>query len=316
MRSLAIAAHHPFRSPKAKQEYLQFYDHLAEQWPTRSETRVVDTAFGQTFIRIQGPVDGAPLVLLPGDTETSLSWSPVIEPFSLSFRTYAIDHVYDNGRSTYSREMSRPADFVGWIDEVFDALRLEQLNLAGYSYGAWQAALYALAHPNRIEKLVLLAPSATVLSPGPMLLARAVLYHFLPCRFVARNYFHWYGPDAMQDDRTRARVDEMVDEDLLARRCFKKRKFAPPTVLTDANWKALRTPTLFLVGENDRTYSAQRAVRRLHLVAPLVEAKIAPNTDHYILLVSPDWVVRNMLRFLQEPGVSLHNKHGDHDDHI
>ena len=113
-------SHHPFRSPEAKQEYLHFYDHLAEQWPTQSETRVVGTAFGQTFIRIQGPVDAAPLVLLPGDTETSLSWMPVIEPFSQNFRTYAIDHVYDNGRSIYTRDMSRPADFVAWLDEVFE----------------------------------------------------------------------------------------------------------------------------------------------------------------------------------------------------
>ena len=305
---MAIAAHHPFRSPEAKQEYLRFYDHLAEQWPTPSETRVVDTTFGQTFIRIQGPVDGAPLVLLPGDTETSLSWLPVIESFSQSFRTYAIDHVYDNGRSICTRGMSRPTDFVDWLDEVFGALGLERLNLAGYSYGGWQSVLYALAHPNRVERLVLLAPSATVLSPGPVILIRAILYHFLPFRFVARNYFHWYGPDAVKEDRTRSRVDEMVEEDLLARRCFKKRKFVFPTRLTDANWRELQVPTLFLVGENDRTYSARRAVRRLRRVAPRVEAKIAPNTDHYIVLVNPGWVVRNTLRFLQESEKSLQDK--------
>ena len=297
---MKTAAHHPFRSPEAKQAYLNVYDHLAEQWPSRSETRLVNTSFGQTFIRIQGPVDGAPLVLLPGDTETSLSWLPVIEPFSQSFRTYAIDHVYDNGRSIYIREMTRPRDYVDWLDEVFDALGLDRLNLAGYSYGAWQAALYTLAHPSRVEKLVLLAPSATVLRPGPVMLARAILYYFLPYRLVARNYFHWYGPDAVKDERTRSRVDEMVEEDLLARRCFKPRKFVLPTRLTDANWRELQVPTLFLVGENDRTYSAQRAVGRLRRVAPEVEAKVAPNTDHYILLVNPDWVVRNTLRFLRE----------------
>ncbi len=295
---MAIAAHHPFRSPAAKQEYLRVYDHLAEQWPTSSETQVVNTAFGQTFIRVQGPVDGAPLVLLPGDTDTSLSWLPVIEPFSQNLRTYAIDHVFDNGRSIYTKKMSRPMDFVDWLDDVFDGLGLNRLNLAGYSFGAWQSVLYALTHRDRVEKLVLLAPSATVLSPGPVMLARAVLYHFLPYRSVARNYFHWYGPDAVKEDRTRARIDEMVEEDLLARRCFKPRNFVPPTRLTDENWKELKAPTLFLVGENDRTYSAQRAVRRLRRVAPMVEAKIAPNTDHYILLVNPDWVVRNTLRFL------------------
>ncbi len=240
-------------------------------------------------------------MLLPGDTETSLSWLPVIEPLSQSYRTYAIDHVYDNGRSVYSKAMSRPTELVDWLDEVFDGLGLDRLNLLGYSYGAWQCSLYALAHPDRVDKLVLLAPSATVLSPGVVMLARAILYHFLPFRSIAREYFHWYGPDAAKDDRTRSRIDEMVEEDLLARRCFKRRKFVPPTRLTDANWGALRVPTLFLIGENDRTYSARRAVHRLRRVAPLVEAEIAANTDHYLLLVNPDWVVRNTLRFIREP---------------
>ncbi len=299
---MAIATHHPFRSREAKQEYLHFYDRLAEQWPVESETRVVGTASGQTFIRVQGPVDGAPLVLLPGDTETSLSWLPVIEGLSQDFRTYAIDHVYDNGRSVYAREMSRPKDFVDWLGDVFDEMGLSRVNLAGYSYGGWQAALYALAHPNCVDRLVLLAPAATVLSPGPMLLARAVLYHFLPIQFVARNYFRWYGPDAVKGERTRLRIDEMVEEDLLARRCFKRRKFIPPTRLTDANWRELAVPTLFLIGENDRTYSARRAVCRLRRVAPKVEGRIVAETDHYIRLVSSDWVVRQTLRFLREPG--------------
>ena len=209
------------------------------------------------------------------------------------------------GGSTYTREMADPADLVEWLDDVLDELGLDRVMLAGYSYGAWQSALYALAHPDRLDKLVLLAPSATVLSPGLVMLVRAVLYYLLPCRSITRNYFLWYGPDAARNDRTRARVHEMVEEDLLARRCFKKRRFIPPTRLTDAQWGELRVPTLFLVGENDRTYSAKRAVRRLHQVAPAVEAKIAPNTDHYMLLVNPDWVICNTLEFLERSRQSI-----------
>ena len=300
MNVLVVSATHPFRSAEAKQEYLRAYDKLAAKWPSASETRVIDTSFGRTFTRVQGPVDGEPLFLLPGDTETSLSWLPVIEPLSQTYRTYAVDHVYDNGRSVYTKGMSCPTDFVDWLNEVFDGLGLDRLTLVGYSYGAWQSALCALAHPDRIQRLVLLAPSATVLSPGPTMLVRVVLYHFLPCRFIAKNYFYWYGPDAIKNSRTRTQVDAMIDEDLLARRCFKKRKFVPPTRLTDAEWRELRVPTLFLIGENDKTYSPERAVLRLREIAPTVAAKIAQKTDHYITLVNPDWVVRHILHFLQD----------------
>jgi pimeloyl-ACP methyl ester carboxylesterase len=284
----------------AKKEYLDFYDHQAEHWPVPSASRFVDTSFGRTFVRVQGPIDGEPLVLLPGDTETSLSWLPVVTEFSQTFRTFAIDHVYDNGRSVYTRKMSRPSDFVNWLDQVFDKLELEALNLVGYSYGAWQSALYALSHASRVKKLVLIAPSSTVLSPSPTMLLRAILYYVLPFRFVTKSYFYWYGPEAIKRDRTRSRVDEMIEEDLLARRCFKRRSFVAPTRLTDQQWKRLQTPTLFLIGDQDRTYSVERAVGRLRLVAPMVESDIAPNTDHYALLVSPGWVSKKAIRFLQK----------------
>ena len=48
----------------------------------------------------------------------------------------------------------------------------------------------------------------------------------------------------------------MVDEDVLARRCFKikKREVVRPTVLPDEDWQRLAVPTLFLVGRNDVSY--------------------------------------------------------------
>ena len=90
----------------------------------------------------------------------------------------------------------------------------------------------------------------------------------------------------------------MVDEQLLARRCFKHRKFIRPTVLTDQDWQALRVPTLFLVGENDVNYSAKEAVGRLDQIAPNVTSIIASFADHHLPLVRPGWTSQRVLEFL------------------
>ena len=90
----------------------------------------------------------------------------------------------------------------------------------------------------------------------------------------------------------------MVDEQLLARRCFKRRKFIAPTVLTDQDWQRLQVPTLFLVGENEVTYSAHKAVRRLATVAPRIETAITPDADHHLAIVNPEWVNNEVLMFL------------------
>ena len=293
-----MEAFHPFRSAAAKQTYLAFYDDMARRWPVASETHMIGTSFGDTFVRIQGPIDAPKLVLLPGDSENSLSWMPVIEALSAQHRTYALDHIYDNGRSIYTKEPQSPTDLVQWLDELFVALELERLRLVGYSNGGWQAALYALAHPHRLEKLVLLAPSGTVLPPPVGLLIRAMAYYFVPLRYITKTYLYWYGPDAVRNIQTRSRIDEMIEELMLARKCFKRRTFVPPTVLADRDWQGLKVPTLFLVGENELTYSATKAVERLAAVAPTVKTSVAAHADHYLTIVNPKWVTDHVLTFL------------------
>ncbi len=291
-------SYHPFRSKKASETYLAYYDEHAKRWPIASETNMVKTSFGQTFVRVSGPKNGPPLGLLPGDSENSLAWIPQIATLSVDYRTYALDHIFDNGRSIYTRPMKKPSDFVQWLDELFTELGQDYINLMGHSYGGWQAILYALAHPQRLKKLILLAPAATVLGPPTGLVVRMLLYYFIPIRFIAKRYLYWYAPDSVRKEDTRKTIDEMVDEQLLARRCFKSRKFVMPTVLTDQDWQRLQVPTLFLVGENEVTYSAHKALRRLATVAPHVETAITPDADHHLALVKPEWVSNEVLKFL------------------
>jgi len=291
-------SYHPFRSEKAKETYLAYYDEHAKRWPVALEEKLARTTFGQTFVRVSGPQDGPPLVLLPGDTENSLAWIPQIAALSVDYRIYALDHIFDNGRSIYTRPMEKPSDFVQWLDELLTALELNNVNLMGHSYGGWQASLYALAHPQRLEKLILLAPASTVLRPSLGLLVRAMLYYFVPIRFVTKRYLYWYAPDLVRKKETRKIIDEMVDEQFLAQRCFKRRKFVAPTVLTDQDWQRLQVPTLFLVGEHEVTYSAHKAVRRLAAVAPHVETAVTLDADHHLARVKPEWVNNEVLKFL------------------
>jgi pimeloyl-ACP methyl ester carboxylesterase len=293
-----LESYHPFVSNEAKETYLNYYDERAKHWPIASECKMVETSFGQTFVRISGPKDGAPLVLLPGDSENSLAWIPQIEALSVDYRTYALDHIYDNGRSIYTRPMKKPSDFVQWLDEFFTALELDSINLVGFSYGGWQASLYALSSPYRLNKLVLIA-SVGVLPPRFEVLVRGIIYYFIPTRFIVQQYLYWYNADAVKKDETSLEtIDNMVNEALLSFKCFKRRSFVPPTVLTDQDWQSLEVPTLFIVGENEVTYSAQNAILHLNKVAPKVKTVIIPDVGHDLTIVKTEYVNNEMLEFL------------------
>ncbi len=293
--------YHPFKSEKAKQKYLAFYDEHAKRWPVPSKNKYVETSYGQTFVRITGSEDNPPLILLPGDTENSLSWIPQIEDFSKQHRVYALDHIYDNGRSIYSRPLKEPGDFVNWLNELFDELNLKNdINLLGFSYGGWQTSMYALSHPERLNKIILISPSATVMQPRLPYLIVAITTHFFPNHFFAKRMVYWERKCLVkQGEAGRAKADQMVEELVLAGKCFKKRKYVNPTVLSDSDLQKLKIPVLYIIGEKEVLYSPHKVAMRLNTVAPQIETVIIPDASHDITHSQTALVNKSVLDFLQ-----------------
>lgn len=296
-----IPDYHPFRSPEAKEQYLAYYDKQAQQWPIVSETRIIDTSYGQTFVRISGSVGTPALVLLPGSAASSQMWESCIETLSKHYRTYAVDNIYDIGRSVNMKPMEDSNDFVSWLDELFNTLELgNNINLMGLSYGSWLIAQYALKFPQRLNKIVLLAPAATVLPFHWKFILRVILL-FLPQRYFAKSMMYWLLGDCIQkSEKERKQVDHFVDEIMLVKHCYKPRRPVNPSVLEDQELETIKTPALFLFGENEKLYSAKEAVHRLSDVAPHIEAEIISNAGHDLLFVQQELVTSKVVNFLNK----------------
>lgn len=190
--------HHPFRSAQARARFLARYDRRAADWPVAAESRRVDTSLGQTFVRVSGPADAPPLVLLHGAGGSSLQWAANVGAFARHFRVFAVDMLYDNGRSVHARLARSPEELTAWLDELFDGLGLsEGIHLAGLSYGGWLASQYALHFPGRLRTLILLAPVFTVLPLSLGWIARAVLC-LIPLRWFTRSFMLWLLADLAQ----------------------------------------------------------------------------------------------------------------------
>ena len=295
-----MTAYHPFRSATAKEQYLKLYDMRAKKWPVYSETRFVDTSYGQTFVRMSGPIVAPPLVLLHGAGGNSLQWVPNIKALSKGHRVYAADNIYDYGRSIYTQIIKKPDDLVKWLDELFSALGLENhINLMGLSYGGWLTSQYALRFPDRLDKIVLLAPGGTVLPLRIEWIMRAVLC-CVPHRYFIKSFMYWLLEDlAQKDEASREILEEEVDAAFVRLRCFKPIRLVNPTVLEDEELKSINVQTLYLVGENEKIYSAQKAIQRLRKVAPNIKAEVIPNAGHDLTIVQAEMVNTKVLEFLK-----------------
>jgi len=303
---MATHSFHPFRSQQAKAEYGAVYAEMAKAWPVPFENLLIDTPSARTFVRASGRPTDPPLVLLSGTRGTSLMWVHMIGALAARHRTYALDTVNDVGLSVPRRDAWPAEALVEWLDEVFQVLVPEgPLDLVGLSYGGWLASLYALRFPERVRKVVLLAPGGTVLrfSFGFFMRVMAILAIRVPgaSEDTLRRVLRWVFEDAFRNEACRAYVEQDLAWMLKAGRYFVLPRMVWPTVLDDDAWRRWSVPCLFLVGEHEKIYSPRAALKRLNRVAPTVRAEIVPGAGHDLALVQPGLVARRVLDFLDEP---------------
>lgn len=108
--------------------------------------------------------EGDPLVLLHGTGDESLFFLPLLERLE-GRRVIAIDRP-GHGQSDpvpLPKDRYREA-CTAWLADALDALEVDRMALLGYSMGGLYATWFALAHPERVERLVLIGATPTM--PG------------------------------------------------------------------------------------------------------------------------------------------------------
>jgi len=286
---MALPEFHPFRSADARERFLASYDDRAARWPVPCEGRTIDTSLGRTFVRISGRAGAPPLVLLHGVSGSSLQWAPNVAKLAEAFEVFAVDGIHDCGRSVYTRPAKDGADYARWLDEVVTGLGLVSgFSLAGLSYGGWIASQYGLHYPHRLLGLVLVAPANTVLPITGAWMGRAVL-SAVPLPWFTQSFMRWLCADtAARGEEGRRYVEQWAEDAFLAQRCFAWKPITQPTVLTDEELRALPRPTLLVVGENEKIYSAKEAIARVTRVAPHIETALVPGAGHDLTVAQAD----------------------------
>lgn len=123
---------------------------------------------GQWSTRVLQAGSGTPLVLLPGTGGHLEAYAHNIGHFAdHGFRVIAYDYP-GHGYTTHATEDLELVDYVAHLDGLLDALGIEKAHLNGESLGGWVAVKYAVAHPDRVLRLVLNTPGGAMSLPEVM----------------------------------------------------------------------------------------------------------------------------------------------------
>jgi len=171
-----------FKDDESKIRFYNIYDKTLSSLSVPYETSYLETTYGNTHIIHCGKKDGEKLIMLHCMAFSSIAWLENLKGLSNEFDIYCIDSIGEPGRTISYTNKVKFNDYMEWLTQIFDKMKLEQVNLAGWSFGGFLATGYAINHPKRVKKLVVLSPAATV-SP----LSFAFYLNLFPALFSGKD---------------------------------------------------------------------------------------------------------------------------------
>ena len=229
-------------------------------------------------VRVLAHGRGPSVVLLHGVTENAAIWAPLFANLR-QFRLLAVDlpgHGLSDPaifRRGQVREHARQV-----IDDILDALSLDNAPVIGHSLGSMFALWHAAAGSNRISQVVAIGvpavalPGVRVRMPLSLLTVRGLGTVVLRSP-IPRRVYRTLLAQGLGSAEEAAAPDSLIEAlRLSARRPENARTVAslmhaidlfrrprPESVLTSADLAAITTPTIFIIGSGDPYLSIERA---------------------------------------------------------
>ncbi|AJW40530.1 alpha/beta hydrolase [Rhodococcus sp. 05-339-2] len=265
------------------------YDRVLQKWPADTQAIDANTVHGTTRINACGPVDGPPLVLLPGAGATSTVWFANVAPLSRHYRVYAVDLMGDVGRSVPGeRAIDSVEELLGWLTAVLDELNLPTVALCGHSYGAMIALAYALRNPSRVDALTLLDPNACFGSMSPRYLLHAIPILLSPNEKRQRRFVAWETDGLALDS-------DWLDVLALGAAHFPTAKTIVPKRPKPAAFEGFAVRTTVVLAGKGRVHNAARIESAVHAVLPSARTVVLGNATHHGLPMHPAAEVNEIL---------------------
>jgi pimeloyl-ACP methyl ester carboxylesterase len=300
-----------FKNPQGEAEYMTAYETSMRLWPVPYESMDIPSRFGSTHLVVCGPKDAPPLVLLHCFLTSLTVWAYNISDFCRNYRVYALDMMGQPSKSIPDQPIRNREEMAEWLTSVIDSLGIRQMDLVGYSYGGFAALNYAIHAPERVKKLILLSPAGGLIPLKTQFYIRGALNTLGQALHIGRltmnSLFHWmfYEPN-MKKANIRPIAECLFNQMYLGGKYFRQELLSPknfvlPTIVyPDQELRALESPTLLLIGQQEAIYNPVAAVARARQLIPNIQAEIIPEAGHDLPVSQSETVDQQVLEFLKE----------------
>jgi pimeloyl-ACP methyl ester carboxylesterase len=289
-----------FKTSQGQAAFFAAYDAAMKMWPVAYEELEIPSRWGMTHVIGSGPKGAPPLVLLHGYDATSAMWAPNITDFSKDYRVYAPDVMGQPSKSIPKEPICNAADYAAWLAATLDGLHLDRIVLVGMSYGGWLALNFAIAAPQRVQRLVLLSPGGGFAPMARQFSLRGMLIVWFPTRVTVNWFMRWLGFTDRPGAKDARPVLELMYLGLRHFRVPVETLRVMPVMFPDDQLQAMHVPTLLLIGEHEVICDPATALARARRLFPDVQGELVPQSSHDMCFSQHRVVDARVLDFLKK----------------
>jgi pimeloyl-ACP methyl ester carboxylesterase len=259
-----------FKTEKGKKEIFNLYDQKLEELNVEYEYLNIDTSFGQTNIIATGTSSNPPILLIHGSNGCAPIALETYPNLNKNFKVYAIDVLAQPNKSAETRLSMKDDSYGQWMNEVIDKLELEDVTMAGFSFGGLVILKTLINNEHKIKEVYLSAP-AYIVNGNPL---KALFKFFIPMKRFMKTKKTKYLERFL--DSAFTEKDEFAYKYLAAVFSHFIMDFTPVPVIKSIEASKIRTPITLIGAENDIIFPGGKMIKRAK--------KIFPSLKHTLLL--------------------------------
>lgn len=216
--------------------------------------QLIDVDGRQVRVRVTGPRNAQPVVLVHGFSVSLESWDAWAAGLESDYRVVRMDLPGHGLTGPDAEQRYTVPDTAAFIGETMDALDIDHAVIGGNSLGGLAAWRFAADNPDRVDALVLVSPGGYSINgvteePVAVPLPVALYLRSAPEALVNAGTANLYGDASRMDEATPQRIRDLMagNGDAFVERL---EVFTLPEPTADL--ERVSAPTLILHGQLDR----------------------------------------------------------------
>jgi pimeloyl-ACP methyl ester carboxylesterase len=278
-----------YKSESGKKEILNLYNKKLNDLRIDYKERTIDTEFGKTNIIITGDESKPPLILVHGSNgcaPISLETYPTLYK---DFQVFAIDVLAQPNKSSETRLSMKGNAYGSWMNSIIDELDLQNVTLAGFSFGGL-IILKTLIHNEKKIKEVFLSAPAFIVNGNPLI---ALFKVFIPMKRYIRTQKTKYLEKFLST--LFSEKDEFALEYLSKVFLHFDMDFTPVPVIRKEEAQLIKTPITLIAAKEDIMFPGIKMIKRANNIFPSLKKVILLENSKHVQSKKDNSIIESLI---------------------